>query len=260
MSLPSYDQVKTPPPSETAQPTTLYVAGRFIHQAGDPEAPPLYELSHSVGFLRDSDHKVELSRLEYRVGGSAGTAGGARAPRVVSRSRHLFDLTHRTLAELPTYTFQAETKSRAALACLGIERFRAPRWLGQRVVGGRRGFRIVTARWGKDMRLVGEPDALFTAVATSSSGADRDGVSWQWRDGSNAIVARELMDRDGLLSLLITAEMGVALRDALVASWILRHWWDSANEKESARGLRHRGKSILLTGGKQTSKTCMAGW
>lgn len=234
---PSYDPDtdSTDKGPETVLPSTVYVAGRFIHPS-DPQAPPLYELSHSVGFLRDTDRKVVLSRLDYSLRGTA-----ARTPQVVTRPRTLFDLTHRTPAELPTYPFQAEAKSRSAIGHLGIESFRPRRFsLGSR----RKAFRVVRARMGTDRRLVAGA-ALYTAVTPSGSDGD---VAWEWVDDREALVAREVV-KEGMMSLVVTAEMAQPLRDALMASWMLRLWWELAERGlgSSIGGMSDRGRLLWGT-------------
>lgn len=227
---PSYDE--EPPeisPDHLLKPATLHIAQRFIHPS-DPNAPPLYELSHSVGFLRGSDRKVVLDRLDYSVRPRTGTVG--------TRKRTIYDLTHRTLYEMPTFDFQAESRSRAALGSMGMEVFR-PKRRSSGIVGmvnmRRSGYRVVRARW-QDRRLA-EEGTLFTVVpsgsrrwglsSSSSSSSSAGDVMWEWSDGEDVLVAREVL-KDGLLSLVITAEMRQEMRDALVAAWIMRIWWSLA--------------------------------
>ena len=215
---PSYDEEPPEPPSfDLLKPATLYVAQRFIHPS-DPQAPPLYELSHSVGFLRGTDRKVVLDRLDYSVRARSGT--------VSTRKRTLYDLTHRTPIEAPAYAFQGEARSRAAMGSLGMEMCRPKkekkegRGFSLSGMMRRSGYRVVRARW-RDWRLVAE-GTLFTAVPPHGKG--EGGVTWEWSDGDDMLVAREVM-KDGLMSLVVTAEMTQEMRDALVAAWMMRIWW-----------------------------------
>lgn len=218
--LPSYGdsnehELEQPGDDRALPPATLYAAGRFVH-SDDPQAPPLYELSHSIGFLSDNDRVVRLERLDYTVKVAHG------APQVSTRARHVYDLTHPTLATSPTFTYHAEATSRRSLCSFGIESFRA------RPLSSARGYRVHRAARGPDRQLVGR-EALFTAVPAST-----EAVVFEWYDARGGLLARET-DNGELLSLLVSAEMGPRERDALVAAWILRLWWEMATDKGLAK-------------------------
>lgn len=233
--LPSYDTVgdssaPAAPSAVLLKPTTLYVAERFIHTA-DPRSPAAYEFSHSINFLSNTDRKVTLERLDYSVR----TVNGN--PTVNTRKRTIFDLTHRTLGESPNFTFQAEAKSRTAIGSMGIEQKR-------KGFSRRLGYRVCRATWGADRRLADGGTTMFTASAPSGTSgaigiagrrsAGSGEVSWEWSDGNEELVAREVTT-DMLASLVITAEMTQPQRDALVAAWIMRLWWDLADGKHQRR-------------------------
>ncbi|KAK7415141.1 hypothetical protein QQX98_006085 [Neonectria punicea] len=194
-------------------PGTLYIAGRFVH-SNDPQAPPLYEFSHSVGFLRDTDRSVKLERVDHTVRDHDGT------PQVQSRNRHLFDLKHPTAGEWPTFEYHAESTSRRALCSLGISTFRPKsRLLGG--IGKAKGFQVHRAVRGADRRHEAR-EVMFTAAPARGSA-----VGFEWSDAGGRLLAREV-ETDDLMSLVVTAEMGAALRDALVAAWVMRVWWELA--------------------------------
>ncbi|KAH6889190.1 hypothetical protein B0T10DRAFT_487510 [Thelonectria olida] len=217
--LPSYDsvtQTKTDPIQQhhILGPATLHVAGRFIHSS-DPSAPPLYEFSHSIGFLSATDRSVSLQRLDHVV------ADGAT--QVHTRKRHLFDLKHPTKAEFPAFDFHAETASRRALCCLGIKPFHPARGLFSSLGNAKRKrYRVHRAVRGRDRRLEEQPDVVFSAAPSR----DR-GVGFEWSDGEGRLLAREV-ETNELMSLVVTAEMETETRDALVAAWMLRVWYELA--------------------------------
>ncbi|KAK7222069.1 hypothetical protein V2G26_010072 [Clonostachys chloroleuca] len=165
--LPSYgDVATTDAANQMLQPTTLYAASRFIHSS-DPQAAPLYELSHSVGFLSDTNRKVVLERLEHNVRNVGGI------PTVATRKRSLFHLTHRTAAEMPAFAFQAESRTRRT-ASMGIERVSR--------FGRRSGFRVCRAFFsgtGPGRYEVGP--VMFSAVPPTSR--KQQDVAWEWSDG-----------------------------------------------------------------------------
>ncbi|KAF4997160.1 hypothetical protein FGRMN_4054 [Fusarium graminum] len=218
LELPSYNTLlSAPTPAHAATtptnksilgPATLYIAGRFIYSA-DPQAPPLYEFSHSIGYLHDNDRTVKVERVDTVVKTSTGS------PQAVPKNRHLFDLKHPTAAEFPTFPYHAEVATRRALCSFGVSYFRSGSLLRQT-----KGYRFDRAVKGADRKL--EPqDVLFEACSSRSKG-----VGYEWRDCQGEIIAREVEDEQAIMSLVITAEMSVELRDALVAAWILRIWWE----------------------------------
>ncbi|KAF7541734.1 hypothetical protein G7Z17_g11902 [Cylindrodendrum hubeiense] len=211
---------------QTLGPATLYIAGRFVHSS-DPEAPPLYEFSHSVGFLRDSDRTVKVERVDQIVRDHNGT------PRVQTRNRHLFDLRHPTAGEFPTFEYHAESTSRRALCSLGIATFRSKSGLLARVGKTKgKGYRVHRAVRGADRRHEAR-EVIFTAAPSR----DR-AVGFEWSDGEGHLLAREV-ETDELMSLVVTAEMGAPLRDALVAAWVLRVWWELAKGNYQSNRWEH---------------------
>ncbi|UZP39707.1 hypothetical protein NXS19_007523 [Fusarium pseudograminearum] len=81
LDLPSYDTLISAPTPATAAvnpttksvlgPATLYISGRFVYST-DPQAPPLYEFSHSIGYLHDHDRSVKVERVDSVIKTSAG--------------------------------------------------------------------------------------------------------------------------------------------------------------------------------------------
>ena len=197
--------------SSHAKPTTLYIAGRFIHSS-DPQAPPIYEFSHSVPFLKDSDRKVVMERLDYSV---------KRNSEITTRKRPMWDLTHRTVWEMPTYHWQGESSTSRTIGHLGMETF-SPKFFG-----GDKGYRVFKAAKGSDRKLVKETaQTIFTATPPRQEGE----VTFEWTDAKDQIIAREIV-RDDLVGLMVTVELESEVRDALAAAWIMRIWWDLSRGK-----------------------------
>ncbi|KAL7944299.1 hypothetical protein V8C42DRAFT_326407 [Trichoderma barbatum] len=192
-------------------PTTLYVAGRFIHSV-DPWAPPLYELSHSVGFLKDSDRNVRIERLDYSVKRRDGVA------QLAARKRHIYDLKHPTMATGPTFPYHAEPTSRQSLCAFGLESFRP------RKLSSTKGYRIRRATHSLDHQLV-RRDILFSVVPAKDKA-----VRYEWSDADGQLVAREV-DRGNLMTLVVSAMMGAGERDRLVSAWMSRVWAELAKKQ-----------------------------
>lgn len=196
---------------DVLSPTTLYVAGRFIHST-DPWVPPLYELSHSVGFLKDTDRNVRVERLDYSVKRRDGVA------QIAARKRHIYDLKHPIMVTGPTFAYHAEPTSRQSLCTFGLESFRP------RKLSSTKGYRIRRATHSLDHQLV-RRDILFSAVPVRDKA-----VRYEWSDADGQLVAREV-DRGGLMTLVVSAVMGTSRRDALVSAWMSRVWSELAKKQ-----------------------------
>ncbi|KAF5025937.1 hypothetical protein F66182_1972 [Fusarium sp. NRRL 66182] len=237
--LPSYDTlVNTTPTPAAASPTTktvlgpatLYISGRFIYST-DPQAPPLYEFSHSIGYLRENDRSIKVERVDPVVKTSAGL------PQIVLKNRHIFDLKHPTAAEFPTFAFHAETATRRSLCTFGISHFRTGGLLRQG-----KGYRFERAVRGAERKLESR-GVLFEACSSRSRA-----VGYEWRDGDGELIAREVKDERTSMSLVISAEMTAEVRDALVAAWILRIWWETGKGSDWAMRMMtvgYREQTIL---------------
>lgn len=205
---PSYGDASDGTIEQILGPGTLHIDGRFV-LSNDPNAPPLYELSHSIEFLSDSDRTVRFERLDNLIREVDGI------PQLTTRKRHLFDLKNPTPAEYPNFEFQAEAVTRRTLCSFGINTHK-------KFLSGKE-YQFHRAVKGSDRRFAPR-EQLFSVTKAKDKAVD-----FEWKDAQGRLVAREVR-RNETLSLLIGTEMGVALRDALVASWIVRLWRESAKE------------------------------
>lgn len=236
--LPSYETITNttstrtvPPTKDTLGPATIYISGRFIYST-DPQAPPLYEFSHSIGYLHENDRSVKVERVDQVVKTSAGT------PQVVPRNRHLFDLKHPTAAEFPNFAYHAEAATRRVLCSFGASTFRAGG-----ILRHGKGYRFERAVKGADRKLEAQ-DALFEVNPSRDKA-----VGYEWRDARGELIAREVKDEMSSMSLVISAEMSADMRDALVAAWIIRIWWELSNGNNSAmRMMMVRFKTVNAVG------------
>ncbi|KAF4982065.1 hypothetical protein FZEAL_2252 [Fusarium zealandicum] len=224
--LPSYENTvgtKTaavvPPATDTLGPATLYISGRFIYST-DPQAAPLYEFSHSIAHLRDTDRSVKVERVDSTLK----TAQGL--PQVTTRNRHLFDLKHPTAAVGPTFAYHAESVTRRTLCSFGASVFRA----GGLLRTGK-AYQFHRAVKGSDHKLEAQ-DLLFEASPSRDKA-----VEYEWKNEQESLIAREVKGEQADRSLVITAEMSVEMRDALVSAWVMRIWWELAKDKHTASSL-----------------------
>ena len=231
--LPTYadsTETNTSPADISVAPDTFYAAERFIYDS-QPTGLPVYELSHSLGFLNDYDRTVRFQRLDRQVKHSAGSA-----PQVTTRQRCLYELKHPAPGTFPTVPFHAEPGSRQALCKFGLETCRAKGRLftkgfricratrpGKSVDDEKSSRSLLTRRDGRGVtNALALGDELFTAVPT------KDKSGYEWFDANGSLVAREGRKDQQLLCLSVVIEMSILNRDALMASWILRVWYDLA--------------------------------
>ncbi|PHH60301.1 hypothetical protein CDD81_1891 [Ophiocordyceps australis] len=212
--------------SQLLPPAMLYLAGRFIHSS-KPQAPPLYELSHSVGFLGDTDRLVRIERLQHSVRHHSG------APHVSTRPRHLYNLEHPTMFASLTVQFVADKTSRQSLCSFGIVRFRPTR------LSSSTGHRVHRIARGPDRQFICR-DILFTAMP-----AKGDAVTIEWFDSCNLLIARET-DSGELRSLFVSAELEASTRDALVSAWVLRIWMEQASNRSKWDKRIDEAKRIVM--------------
>lgn len=227
---PAYDdEADAPSPDKTtALPDSFYAANRFIYcSSAAADAPPTYELSHSLDSLNNSYLAVSFQRVIPKV--KKGTDG---TPEISTRRRALYDIKHSAPGTFPTVPFHAEPASRQAMCKLALESCRAKGHLFTR------GFRICRATrrakeadddkyanslgTRRDGRGVTNALSLGDDVFTVSP-AKQKGIGMEWRDGDGQLVAVQENEQQ-LMKLNVIMEMTLMQRDALVASWIMIVW------------------------------------
>ncbi|KAL0931502.1 uncharacterized protein CTRU02_214237 [Colletotrichum truncatum] len=220
---PSLAVVEDEPPSygisadnDLIPPTTLLLAGATIYGSGSASSPPLYELSYPIGHLRESNTTVSFERVEHRIRTASGTQ---QVPRVSTRKKHIFDLKRALAIQLtaPQFSYYLESLSRNNLGHLGLKTHR--HWFG--TVAGYRAYRASRPRPYADL----EPGDIAFVVKERGKG------KFEWRnggpDGEHRIVAYEESE-GGIYQLRVCEALTQKERDALVATWCLRLWWEIA--------------------------------
>ncbi|KAK2591945.1 hypothetical protein QQS21_010349 [Conoideocrella luteorostrata] len=246
-SPPSYNTsightTPTSAPTEALLPPgSLCIRGRFI-RSGNAKGDLLYELSHHLDSLKETDRKVVLEKVERSVSQSL-----VDEPVIKHRNRALYELKHPKPGELCIFSYQAEAQSRHAPGCLGLRKTHG--------LIGRQRFEIVHARWGSDGRLImsegdGKEGVLFQVAGASSStvkgaGGGSSGVLWQWEDAEGKVLAREVINEEEDLSLVVTTEMTLQMRNALAAAWYLRIWYVRGEETRERDGFLAKVQRIF---------------
>jgi hypothetical protein len=208
---PSYSAV-TKDEEYRLPPATLQISRNAICSDKSPDES-LYELSNELNYLRDTTRAHTIKRLDTTIKSSSSPDGPPS--HAVAQKRHIFDLKHPGVLTGPLFLYNAEAVSRYSLGSFGMSTFRP------RLFSSARGFRVHrTAKRLDNEVLAGA--LLFSAVSTKTSG-----VRYEWSDSRGEILARELESSHGC-QLFITKELSVKKRDALVAAWVLRLWWEIA--------------------------------
>lgn len=218
-------------------PVTLLLAGTTIHSTASASSPPLYQLSKPIGHLRVSNTTVEFNRLDYRVKNDQTTT---------SRQKHVFNLVEPPYLTDPTFTFHAESFSRTNVGHIGLKMHRPKsRRFGflssssnSSSVPGWRAIRATKPREGANLEA---KETIFVIH-------DRERGRHEWRDGEEGdgkVLAYETAE-DGIFRLQIVETMERKWRDALVATWCLRLWWEIAASNVKPRDWQEV-KRILQT-------------
>ncbi|KAH7367983.1 hypothetical protein B0T11DRAFT_59303 [Plectosphaerella cucumerina] len=194
-----------PDSDELVPPDMLLLAGTEIYGTKTPHAPPIYRLNLAIGHLRESNMTVSFSRLDYR-----GHAGAAHAP----RERHMYNLRRLPRIMMPKWQYHLEALTRSTLGHVGLHTHKS-------ITGsGYRAFNLT--RPNKAAEFV-QGDTLFDVKV-------RKGGHTEWRsagDKSKTILAYETAE-DGIFRLTVVEAVTRKTRDALVATWCLKLWWEIA--------------------------------
>ncbi|KAI1388577.1 uncharacterized protein F4822DRAFT_429196 [Hypoxylon trugodes] len=222
-SSPSLPEDDDPPPyiagnrndaDEILQPTILILAGQFI-RAQSADGTPLYELSRDVRASPTSDTllaQVSLERLIHNVRmNSDGT------PRVLHRSKHIFELKHLPSVISTGFPFCLDSKSRNTIGNIALKAASFPR----------SGCKIVKVRPEKEdgfpkgynarRESLREEEVVFEVVKK------RDHYEWLGPDGNRIAIEDKV---EGEHKLIVTTPVRRKTMDAMIGSWCLRIWRD----------------------------------
>ncbi len=217
--LPPYEEANEGPSKDILKPAVLVLAGQSI-VSETATATPLYQMNWSVTSIPQKDSSVVFERVEHvQAEKVEGTAPGKQ------QNRHLFYLAHpagaQFLTDNPAYYITSVVSE--MLGNISLE--------------------VCKSRFQKS-----EFKALLSAKKSMSASPLFDenaqplfdvklnwmGRRYTWTDSQSQQVAYE----DGKVrphKLVVTASMERAMRDALVATWCLRLWHDTAESRQARR-------------------------
>jgi hypothetical protein len=199
-------------------PTTLRLAGQYIHSADSHGSPALYELSLSIDFLSERNQTVELSRLDYSIKTTAASQG-----KVTTRKKQIFTLRRPTLIMQSRFLYYAESRSKHALGNIGIRKSSIS------VKGKKEMMTVWKLTKPKDPTAELKEDEKLFLVRFENTGA-----TYEWTLASNEQTVAEEENHDGLHVLKIKIAVDQPTRDALVSAWCLRLWDEMADQNHKS--------------------------
>lgn len=244
------DKTETNADTDILPPTTLLLTNQNIYETTSspphlqhPQEPqhknkPLYQINQPITTTSPSKPftSTKFERVEHNT----------------TTNKHLFYLAHPAHARYRTDT-PAYYLTSAERGMIGNIHFETPTSQGKQQKNMKRkrkpGFTAVLSpgRCASDRPLFSsngdeeECRVLFTAMQPLSrwslKGMGKKKRGYTWTDSSGGQVAFEEKggEGEGVRKLVITASMRRDLRDVLVALWMLRVWFETAESKQARR-------------------------
>jgi len=210
------------------EPAVLFLSGQSVLAGAAPEPSTLlYNVTSDIRAIPNKDSSVAFERVE----------GNVSIPELSSdmpqmRHRRLFSLVHPAHAQYRTdipaqyYITSATPEVVGNIRLESLEtRFQRPSFKAMLSAG----------RTASDKPLFDKVTVLFETHPIANWKLGRHlGSSYRWNDSNGGQVAVEGIE-DGTCRLSVTRRMPRELRDALVASWLLRLWYETAESKQAKR-------------------------
>lgn len=195
------------------EPSMLLLSGQHVVSKATPEVP-LYETSRDVTSIPQENSSIILERVEGTNGGEANKNSPEEG-----QKRHIFYLAHPLGAQFqtdtPAYYITSVSREEAigniSLRC-NKSRLKRPDFEAL----------LSPARTAADKPLFDEDARVIFSIRPKMLAG-----RWTWSDSDGTQVAVE--ERKGSQPTLdITVSMTREMRDALVATWCLKVWHDTA--------------------------------
>ncbi|KAL2847089.1 hypothetical protein BJX68DRAFT_240205 [Aspergillus pseudodeflectus] len=212
----------------TLQPVTLLLDGQCIRDASTSTSR--YQISRSVTTLPKTPPKnssIIFERVDTasRVLEKDETPGTEQAP---SEPRHLFYLAHpadaQYRADVPGYYITAVATETAGNIHLETSKSRLQKLEFTALLSAK--------RTASDRPLFDEAGKTVTLFSARPAKLMSSRYTWTQEDGSQIAVEDGKGDEH---RLAITTAMTQEMRDALVAVWLLRLWYETAESKQAKR-------------------------
>ncbi|KAF7184824.1 hypothetical protein CNMCM7691_006693 [Aspergillus felis] len=223
----SYEKTGGDPSKDILEPAVLFLSGQSVlTEAVTPT--PLYQLKSDITSISNKDSSVTLERVEYDVPELKSEIEGVTAG--TPRRRHLFYLAHPVNAQYRSDIPARYYTTSAVPEMVGNIRLETSEARLQRT-----SFKAMLSpkRTASDKPLFDEgtqQDLLFDIQPDWKFARN----CYRWSDSNGRQVAIEEKENDRY-ELSITRSMPQELRDAVVATWLLRLWHDTAESKQAKR-------------------------
>jgi hypothetical protein len=217
--LPAYEEANEGPSKDILKPAVLVLAGQSVVSETAPTMP-LYQMSWSVTSIPQKNSSVVFERVEHVQAEKVESTAPSK-----QQNRHLFYLAHPAGAQFHTDSpaYYITSVLPEMLGNISLEafksRFQKPEFKT-----------LLSAK--KSMSA----SPLFDKKAQPLFDVKPNwmGRRYTWTDSKGQQVAYE----DGKVKphkLVVTTSMERVMRDALVATWCLRLWHDTAESRQAHR-------------------------
>ncbi|KAL3436513.1 hypothetical protein BDV09DRAFT_193918 [Aspergillus tetrazonus] len=217
--------------AELTEPAVLFLSGQSVLAEGTP-SNPLYHINIDIKSIPNKESTVSFARLK----------GDASAPELEGTTskrqghRYLFYLVHPANAQyrtdIPARYYITSLVPELTVGNIRLEIFEAR--------FQRPSFRALLSagKTASDTPLFNEETqqlVLFDICPSwSLKAACNPGLGYKWNDSNGEQMAIEGKE-DGKYKLSVTREISQEMRDALVATWLLRLWHDTAESEQARR-------------------------
>ncbi|KAF7716867.1 Uncharacterized protein PECH_006950 [Penicillium ucsense] len=207
------------------RPLVLMLSGQSVF-AESHDTAPLYEISSDVCSVSNKDASVRFERVEQSVQDE--TNGDKLMP--PPPRRHLFYLVHPYNAQ-----YRTDIPAKYYITCVAPEMIGNVRLEVAETRLRRTSFRAMLSakRTASDNPLFHqdeEQSVLFNIRPISQAAHCRYG----WSDSNGSEVATE-QRTDGIHKLALSGLLSQQLRDMIVAAWLLRLWYDTAESRQAKK-------------------------
>lgn len=223
----SYQKTGETPSKDILEPAVLFLSGQSVF-AEAATSTPLYQLNSDITSISNKDSSVAFERVEHNVPELKieidGVAGGT------PRKRHLFYLVHPVNAQ-----YRIDIPARYYITSALSEMVGNIRLETSEAQFQRTSFKAMLSanKTASDKPLFDEGTQqvlLFDIHPTWKVGRH----CYRWSDSNGRQVAVDEKE-DDKYKLSVMRIMPQELRDALVATWLLRLWHDTAESKQAKR-------------------------
>ncbi|KAL4991014.1 hypothetical protein BDW68DRAFT_153152 [Aspergillus falconensis] len=229
-----YESYKKPDEQNTEiiEPAVLFLSGQSVLAEGT-RSTPLYRIDSDIKSIPKKESTVLFERVEDEVSIPPELDSTSRTRH---RHRHLFYLAHPASAQyrtdIPARYYITSVVPELTVGNIRLEtseaRFQRPCFRALLSAGKTASDRPLFDQGAQQFVLFDIRPNWNIKVGRGS------GSGYRWSDSNGRQMAVEEKE-DGRYRLSVTREMPREMRDALVATWLLRLWHDTAESKEAKR-------------------------